>query len=275
MEEVNRRFGFDTLKAIEDELAKIHPISPYVFEVLEAAQRDDISLLDLGRRLSFDPVICAHLLRACRSAAYGIRFPVESPLHAVALLGAERVIQIVLSLTIKEQIGFFLASSFEHEVWEHSLAVAFGIQGMIRLLNSPLSLAVGFTAGLLHDLGKLVLYRASGGDPDLAQAQLKGGEVGLKAERERCGKDHIQIMASILEQWALSNEIKQAILEHHLSPREMKTSLGRFLLWSHYLARKARHEREDGEPPPLKNKDLQQLVGWIRLELEALSCFFS
>ncbi|WP_456431562.1 HDOD domain-containing protein [Thermosulfuriphilus sp.] len=271
----------EPLKALESCLASLRPISPYVLEIIETARKDDVSLLDLGRRLSFDPAISAHLLKACRSAAYGIQCPIKSPLHAVALLGAERVVQIVLSVTVREQMGIFLGSAFEHEIWEHSLAVAFGVQSLIRFLNSPISLPEGFTAGLFHDLGKLIIHRALGGDPALAKAQLEGGRRGLSREEDLCGLNHVQVIERLLEKWALSPRVKEAITEHHLRPEDIKTPLGKHLLWAHCLVKGLKSDCKRGGvhydkplPSSLTEDDSRRLCHEIKQELEAISCFF-
>ncbi len=124
----------EKLKKIID---NIEPISPFAIEILNLAENEDASLIDIARKVSIDPVISTHLFKACASAA--INKEIDSPLQAVAALGLKRVIEIILATSIKNLCKE--RSPYDHIIWEHNLSIAYSVQALIRKFQLPLSIA--------------------------------------------------------------------------------------------------------------------------------------
>ncbi len=227
------------------------------------AQRPDVSLLDLGRKISFDPMLSALIIKACRAPAFGITQPVKSPLHAVALLGLENTRQIVASYVARAVVSDY--SRRGEELWKHLLTVAYAAQNIARLRKIDVDMAELFTAGLFHDLGKTAFLS------DKEYEFLgKNRQERLAFEREKYGRDHVEITLQMARDWPVSEDIKKAIEEHHRSDGKDLNSLSGLLVLAHHLI------YQDFEP--LKEFFSEKEIRWLEemylLDLEGVKVFF-
>jgi len=125
-------------------------------KMLAAVERENVSASQLTALISRDPVVSAHLLRMANSAFIGIRSRVTSITHAVTLLGFTRVRDIVLGLSVWGRFGGKgPGAAYRKAMWLHSAMVAAAAKKLVERAGGDGGTA--FTAGLLHDVGKLVL----------------------------------------------------------------------------------------------------------------------
>jgi putative nucleotidyltransferase with HDIG domain len=168
--------------------------------------------------ISKDQALTANLLKLCNSAYYGIPRTIASVKQAIMFLGFHTVRNLVLTSTMREmldggrQVGYWYA---ENGLWRHSIAVAFAAQILGKKLR-PGSADASFTAGLLHDVGKLVMF-AKVGERFAEMEKLMGSEriSIVEAERRLFGYDHAVIGAKIADHWNFPAELFQAIGYHH------------------------------------------------------------
>jgi putative nucleotidyltransferase with HDIG domain len=166
--------------------------------------------------LRHDPGLTANVLKLANSAYFGVPSKIGSVRQAVMLLGLKRLVQMVVATCTSAIIdrgvpGYDLPAG---ELWRHSLAVSVAARGLANELKIRAADEI-FTAGLLHDVGKLVLGEFVQEDySDILQA-LAQGMTFEAAEAAVLGIDHAEIGARVLAQWSLPDNIVHAVRWHH------------------------------------------------------------
>jgi putative nucleotidyltransferase with HDIG domain len=179
------------------------------------------SLDNIGALISRDPVMSAKLLHAANSAALGLGLAVVSPAEAVLYLGLERTQALVLlshTCSFYEQIEAPLFS-VEH-IWSHSIRVGQLARKIAQSRKEDAELAEEcFTAGLLHDMGKLILAANSPKQYREAMQLARAKNIPeWEAERQTLGADHAEVGGCLLAGWGLPWPIVEAVAMHH-APR--------------------------------------------------------
>jgi putative nucleotidyltransferase with HDIG domain len=167
-----------------------------------------------------DPILTAKLLRVCNSSALALAEPVSSVDQAVLLLGYNQVLSYVLSLAFGGTMthalpGYDIAAN---GLWRHALITATAAEIAVeRGLGNGTEAAVAFTAGLLHDIGKLVMAEALTGEARSAiRMHMSAEGLGsVAAEREVLGTDHAEVGSCLLHVWRLPDWIVEAVANHH------------------------------------------------------------
>jgi putative nucleotidyltransferase with HDIG domain len=140
--------------------------------------------------------------------------------QAVLVLGHRPILRIVFAIafnsTMSAPLHTYAAEA--NELWRHSLVVALACE---TLAESGLALqaepSVAFTAGLLHDIGKVALNPVIGEEAQTAiRTRIKeGGKSSVEAEMEVLGTDHAHVGSCLLQSWKLPEEIVEAVGNHH------------------------------------------------------------
>jgi putative nucleotidyltransferase with HDIG domain len=197
------------------EHAEALPSLPEVVAYLVRALRDDNADLEtLAQHINSDPAIAARLLAAANSASAGLSKRVHSAGQAFLLLGADRVINLILASSLiycyDERASGFIAPLF----WRHSLGVAICARALAEQTGIDPELA--FVGGLLHDIGRLLMYTASPGHVHQALDRRQRDDISMiAAEREAFGYDHCQAGRVLASAWKLPPDITDAITAHH------------------------------------------------------------
>jgi putative nucleotidyltransferase with HDIG domain len=173
--------------------------------------------MDVGIAISSDQVITSKILRLVNSAFYGFTDRVSTISHAIAILGFSSTKNVVLttsvlhSLNLKRPIDDFNLVAF----WKHSAAVG----ALAKLVASevlPHKQEEAFVAGLLHDIGKLILAICAPEDfMECIEYAIKKNALFIEAEQEILGINHAEIAAWVNEKWRLPSEIATVITNHH------------------------------------------------------------
>lgn len=178
-----------------------------------------------------DPSLTANLLRLANSAYFGLSRQVGSVRQAVTLMGIKRVFDLAASASFTRVIpdripGYGISST---DFWEHCVAVA----ALSERLGADLRIRVPemtFTAGLLHDVGKIVVGAYFDDRPTaLADEVGREGVFLVDAERTLLGFDHAEIGAAVAEHWRLPATIVAAARWHH-APDEAPAGADRTML---------------------------------------------
>jgi putative nucleotidyltransferase with HDIG domain len=204
------------LIASTSELASLPSTTVRLLDLLDDATVDASAVLEIIEK---DPSLTANLLKLCNSAYYGLRGRVGSVRQALVLLGN----QTVLTLAFATSMGQILRSPLraygmeKHELWHHSVATA--------LAAASLSADGGrerreraFTAGLVHDIGKILLDRELG-DQLVQLPQVASEEELLAAERAALGYDHASAGGALAEAWSFPEDLAAAVAYHHAPER--------------------------------------------------------
>jgi len=173
---------------------------------------------EVARLIKSDPSLTSAVLKVSNSALYGASRQISSIESAILRLGFREVWNIVVGLKSKEFLNAPKLSVFSGWLYEHSLRLGFLFRSLGKDLN-PRFEEFYFTAGILHDIGRMVLAQVDG---DYAKHALnlptllkeEQGEV-LTGESKRWGNDHAEIGGALAEFWNLPKPLVNMIKEHH------------------------------------------------------------
>ena len=213
-----RRSIAATLKKIID-LPTISQVQDRITDLLAS---DRSSAADVARVMEIDQSITAKMLRLANSAVFGFNRHVTSVRDAVALIGFEQVADLVTAVSTFEALGRVEESPHFNRLafWEHSI----GCGSIARVIGDKLKVDPerAFVAGLLHDIGKVVL---DGYFPEFfGQALQMAAKEGIsiyEAETKTIPINHEMVGGYLARQWKLPEPIADVIGAHHtLKPQK-------------------------------------------------------
>ncbi len=198
------------------------PTMPECFFRLQRVLANDHSGAgDLERVIKPDPALTANLLRVANSAYFGCPRKVTSIRHSIVLMGTRQVYEAAASASFAlvipgNLLGYGIRAS---EFWLHSMSVAMLSQRLAQELRLEASDQT-YTAGLLHDIGKLVIgVFLADSARDVLHLMRDGDLTFVDAEREALGTDHAMVGATLAEHWRLPSEVVDVVRHHH-SPEQ-------------------------------------------------------
>lgn len=246
------RFAMQFRRPIFDQIStqKNLPSLPHILlKLLEACNQDQSNLDEVSEIVHKDPSLSAKILRLVNSAYFGLPRQVEDLRQAVVLVGINGVKNVAICAGVYEAFskartnGAFDLKRF----WWHSLRCAF----LSKCIAEEVKYAQpdeAFLSGLLHDIGKLVLWvnfrkayeellTSSKGRPDL----LLEGET-------RLGATHCEVAAWLLDRWHLQSEVLDPVLYHHEPVSRIANALPlvQIVYVAHALCMDPAPESEDG-----------------------------
>lgn len=222
----------------------IPPLPDLVVRLLGILNKQETEPQDLERLLQHDQVLVAKMLAMVNSPFYGLNRTIRTIKDAVIVLGFRGLRSLVLATSTAK----FLQRNFEcygHEpkgLWLHAVSVAAGARGLAKLCRmTPDEAEMLFVAGLLHDIGKLLLvtYLGEASKNSLAVVSIAAHE------RTQIGLDHAEAGALVTAKWNLATEIQEVIKVHHdvgVAPANKSIAMVR-------LADAVAHERGTGYLP--------------------------
>lgn len=163
-----------------------------------------------------DTSLTARLLRLANSAYFAFNRPVDSVRQAVTLIGATHVRDIALATSVTSYFKSVPADLINlEEFWKHSLAVGIGAR-MLAGQRRETNVERFFVAGMLHDVGRLILYVQA---PDHARTILNHAQnhecLLYEAEMELGGFDHGTVGGILMEKWNMSESLIECVSLHH------------------------------------------------------------
>ncbi|MDY6836690.1 MAG: HDOD domain-containing protein [Thermodesulfobacteriota bacterium] len=204
-------------KEILDSVGDLPPMPQAMQKAREILADPNSSFKDLAIVLVSDQAIAAKVLKLANSAYYGLSKRVSSIKHAAVVLGYRTIAELV-SLAATSKLmgnalnGYGLKAG---ELWHHSLAVAFGARFIANKKHTEL-LDDAFTAGLIHDVGKLVLDAHILKRRQAFEDLMAGSRGGfLIAERHILGLDHAETAFEVCKRWNLPADMSTGIRYHH------------------------------------------------------------
>lgn len=206
------------LQQLVARLNRLPSVPSLYLEVTEKAKQPDIELDVIGDIIAREISMTAKVLHLVNSGFWGLPRKISHPTEAVAYLGLDVVRALVLSLGAFSGAEVTRLGGFSMtRLWNHSLAVATAAR-RVAILESA-SHAVresAFVAGLLHDIGKIVLAMNFPDDYAAALAASHGGNQELRhREAETFGADHAEVGGYLLGLWGLPPPVVEAIRHHH------------------------------------------------------------
>ncbi|UCG17276.1 MAG: HDOD domain-containing protein [Phycisphaerales bacterium] len=202
---------------ILERIGTLPPLPDTVLKLIRVLDDPRSTVDDIVETIRYDQAITGEVLRLCNSAYFGLSRKVTSLGDAMLCLGTVKVMQLVMSvhttnLLAKAQTGYGLDPGV---LWKHSVAVALASATFSDHIKAT-SGSVAFTAGLLHDIGKVVLNDYVADEfGEIVRRVTEEGVSFIDAERKVLGFSHEQIGGMIAEQWKLPEIIVLCIRNHH------------------------------------------------------------
>lgn len=212
-----------TKEQIIAKLRSIPSLPTAASRVISLLKDPDVDINELMRSIEYDPGLTSNVLKLANSAYFGGPRTISSLRDAIVRLGMNRIFQLVITSAIipiarQEIKGYDLPPG---KLLEHSIAVAVGSEELAAQLGRRAP-AHTFTAGLLHDLGKIVLGTFLEVDVGPIVRMAFDEKVSFEvAEAKILGMDHAEAGAELLQVWKLPGSLVQAVRFHH-RPAEFK-----------------------------------------------------
>jgi len=230
-----------TAEEMASKTMNLAAVSPAALKLIGLLKESELANEDVVGALKQDMALTARLLRVCNSASLGLGGTVGSVDQAVLLLGYQQILRLVLSLALGDALaapmpGYAVAAN---ELWRHSLIVAIAAENItLRASGLDTDPAIAFTAGLLHDIGKLAMNPALTAECQAAIRQriAEDGASRVEAEREVLGADHAQVGGCLLRLWRLPERIVEGVAHHHAPVAEPRGRLSAVVYMANCLA---------------------------------------
>lgn len=204
------------LEVLAQRVTELPPLPKALVALMQLLRQDDFSVGQCVALIERDQALAARMLRLANSAFYGVPGRVGSIGDAVRILGVRTVWCVLTAAALHQQLradgcpGF----RFEH-YWRHTMGAALAARGLALLLDHDPDEA--FLAGLLHDVGQLVMATFSPEAAAKAIALAKADDSGpAVAESAVLGFDHAELGALVSGHWHFPPTITRAIALHHM-----------------------------------------------------------
>ena len=207
----------ELMEKIVRKIDELPPMPSTILKAAELAKAPNASAKDLANVISLDQALTTKLLKWCNSPLYGLSNEVTSVAQAVALLGNNAVKNLAVACSSnqffnQELEGYMIEKD---DLWKHAIASASAAQ-IISSKKSPGVKDTAFTAGLLHDIGKIILSSyVKEGFGEIIKIVKEEKVPFTEAENRVLGFDHTEIGAKLAEKWKLPKDLVDAIRYHH------------------------------------------------------------
>ena len=195
------------------------------FKIKQVLDSPTSSADDIAKVVSADPAMSTKLLKLVNSPVFGFATKIDSVPHAVSLAGTNEIATLALGISAINYFKGIPTELIDMKVfWRHSLSCAV----FAKLLATALGLPSDrfFTAGLLHDTGKLIMYKNMPYASVQALIYARSNIVPLvEAEEEVLDFTHCDVAQSLLDQWDFPTDLESLIIHHH-NPMQAKDRKG-------------------------------------------------
>jgi len=206
-----------TQKDIIHAIEAIRPIPQAALKIIHLISGGDYDIHEVVATIGTDQVLTSQTLRLCNSALVGPRRPIESIDKAVLILGQGHLLQMVATAAVSSLLnnggdGYALLKG---GLFKHAVGTAHTARILAKETKTTNG-GVAYTAGLLHDVGKIVLDRYFASfRPLFYQLHHPGENFLTNLEAQFLGIDHQEAGALLAETWGLPDSIIQVVAHHH------------------------------------------------------------
>jgi putative nucleotidyltransferase with HDIG domain len=268
------------------ETVQIGSLPGVFFQINEAVENPKTSFSDIGRIISADSALCARLLKVVNSSYFGFSSEIETITHAITVVGMLEVRDLILATTV---IRYFRGMSEDRvsmeSFWRHSIACGVAARTLAIYRREP-NPERYYVAGLMHDLGRLILFMNNHADMARVFELYDEGGLLVDAERSILGVDHAEVGAALLEKWQLPVILVDMIRHHHNPSNAVEKTLDASIVHLSDILVHALEFGNSGERyvPPLDEdawnqiglpvSDLSSLLGRIKLQADDMARTF-
>ena len=220
--------GFDKLSAdadvkipepqeISQSIKDLQPIPQIALKILRLIHSDTSDIKTVTEEIRKDQVISARTLQLCNSVMFALPKKIESLDHALVMLGQHLLLKFVISAALNNffsQIGLGY-SLCKGGIYHHAIGTAI-IAEKIAILSGRMEPSLAYTAGLLHDIGKVALDQFIHCGFPLFYRELNKGEKNFtEVEKQVLGTDHTEVGAELALKWSFPESLIETIRHHH------------------------------------------------------------
>jgi HD-like signal output (HDOD) protein len=272
-------------------LRELPPFSPILNRLLASLAKEEVSFVKLGDLIEKDPVLAGNLLHLVNSALYARRGSINSVRHALSLLGINKLRNVVLGMSITRMWNQVRTPPSWSMARFNMHSAACATLSDLLAQRLTVNYAEGaFVAGLLHDVGRLLIALGLGEEHDRILQMHEAGKPLLECEMETVGFSHPQLSSEALVYWNLPEQIQNAVLYHHSADtdplaRPNEVALSRVLDAANQYVNamgisilKKSPEWADAtlvESLGLSADELKVLLAEFKSEFDSMSAFFS
>ena len=238
-----------------------------VLDVMRLLGDEDASTADIAACIERDQALTARTLRIANSAFYGVPGRIGTIRNAIGILGLRTVGTLLTTAAVSAQFASAKCPEFQFGTfWRHAIATALMARGLAKQLR--LDEDIAFTAGLLHDIGRLAL--AAQFPAETGQVLRYAREMDmptLDAERQVLATDHLAVGVLIATHWRFPEVVVAAIEHHHAPlPRTAPTIVDVVHVADAFAHGLDPSDSADEMVPSV------ELAAWGRLELSVAQC---
>lgn len=206
----------EKIQALVEEISSLVSLPAVYYKVLEMVEDEATSAVEIGEVITQDTNLCARLLRIANSAFYGFPSRIDTVSRAITIIGLRELRDLMLATSAIEafnRIPMDMANMYSF--WNHSLYSGICAR-VLAAHNNVLHSERLFVAGLLHDIGHLIMFLKL--PDDLRKCMVEAGRRDCdiyEVEQEIIGFDHAQLGAALLRAWGLPESLVSTIRYHH------------------------------------------------------------
>jgi putative nucleotidyltransferase with HDIG domain len=222
-----------TTRDIQAAIDSLQPIPQIALQILDTLEDENYDVQTIADQVRQEQVIAAKTLQLCNSSFYHRGRKIETVDHAIIMLGRELFVKLVISSIIEDFFSRYIQgySLCKGGLFSHSLGTAITAERIARQTGVAAP-AVAYSAGLLHDIGKVVLDQFVADVYPLFYRRLQDENTdSLMVEQEVFGTDHARVGFQLARKWAFPQSLTEAIGLHHRI--ETETDISSLLLLVH------------------------------------------
>lgn len=222
--QIEKGYKAPTLDDILQTIDQLKPVPQTALKLLRMLQSDEQDLSGIIDELSKDQVLSGQTLKFCNSSFFTGMVKIETLKDAVLLMGEEMLNRSIITAAIKNYYTHSDTSGYslcKGGLFFHTIGVAALAEEIAKKSGSP-SIKIAYTAGLLHDIGKVILDQyVADGAPLLFRKLSQENENFIDAEKKVFGITHCEAGGILAKKWNFSKGLSDVIRLHH-TPEKAK-----------------------------------------------------
>jgi HD-like signal output (HDOD) protein len=207
-----------TIRSSIENISGLPTLPTVIDRITRLLHNPQTSAEEIGKAITVDPSLAAKVLKLVNSAFYGFPGKIGTITHAVVILGFTTVKNVVLTASIFDLFHkkTSLLGQFDiQKFWEHSIACGAASQAIAKHIGQE-NKETCFIAGLIHDIGKLILCQYMPKEfAAIVSNCLSKDILFYESEKELYDIAHPEIGGILTQRWNLPTELQQAVLFHH------------------------------------------------------------
>lgn len=204
------------VEELVEDVSTIHSLPLFYSRLCEAIDHPRSSIADLAAIISDDQGLTARILKLANSPLFGYFSKIETITQAVTIIGVLQVRDLALALCVMDAFRGIPEDLVDMaQFWRHSVATGLSAR-LLATEQRESNLERFFVAGILHDVGRLVMYlRVPDVCRELIEESRSQGTLLFLKERERFGFDHADVGGTLLRRWKIPPRVTAPVELHH------------------------------------------------------------